>query len=242
MLTMKKNLKYTFSFFLLVTLYYAFVFIFLVMFADPQFQRFEQYHRLSNWDLKQHARGDFDGDGQIDLISFTGCAFLSSVQEASIPQSQRCTANGISEMVFRQPNKVGQKYVQNDQESFALTYENRSLVRHSYMGKMQDAPWSIFVRVDNKLEAYEITPTGLLQPHDAITLAQRVDEKFYSVSQFFFLFSIPLLAFSLILSLIFEPLWGASTNVPIYGTLILATITLSLYFAYKHAPKKDRTT
>src|SRR3989344_9600676 len=144
--------NYLFFFFLFLTICSLFIFFAFVFFPDPKFNRFEDYKRLYNWDLKQSAVGDFDNDGKKDVISYIGCAFLSSVSIQNIPQNQQCTEKGTTTVIYYPDKsiKIGQKYIpiqtiNLDIESFRGT--NRP-ISHSYLFKKQNENWKIFVNAE----------------------------------------------------------------------------------------------
>lgn len=77
---------------------------------DHPFFPHKEYYKIYNWDLPLHVSGkDIDKDGKNDLITFSGCAFLSSVEPESIPEEQRCEATGMS-VLEDEIHQVGRKY------------------------------------------------------------------------------------------------------------------------------------
>ncbi len=230
-------LKYAFVFSLVLTVYYTFVWFALPFFADPQMHRFDRYHRLWNWDLAQHARGDFDNDQQEDLISFTGCAFLSAVDSDQIPESRRCTATGIADMTFKgEETKVGQKYIQVDKIDLNLgAFDHDFPIFHSYLGKDTGENWRLFVQTNGTLHTYEIQSSGMLQDGGDASFANQIDEYLYFFSSFFFLLAIPLAPFAIVFSTIFDPLRPVAIQAPVYEVITLLTLTIILFTLWKRS-------
>ncbi len=238
----KNNLtKYFFFFFLSLTIYYAFVLAFLPFIADPKLSNFEQYYRLWNWDLRQHARGDFDQDGQEDLISFTGCAFLSAVDINTIPESKRCTAIGIASMFVKSDQElVGQKYIENEKYDLNLsTNDQKPPVTHSYLGKYKDANWKIYINENKQLKSYQIEKNGQLSEIQPTTIINKIDEFLYSISRFFVLLALPLVPLIIIFSPIFAPFRSINDLMPIYEITTLSIITIILFFIWKKKTKSN---
>lgn len=173
----------------------------LPFFVDPRLSRFEESHRLWNWDLKNHAQGDFDQDGNEDLITFTGCAFFSRVQVEDIPAAQQCTATGIARLTLLNDNQVGQKYITTSRFDLNLnTSDPDFTVTHSYLGKNSDQNWRIFVNSKEGLHAYEVLPNGVLEKGENITFLNRLDEQLYTLSTFFIVLALPFVVLMFIFS------------------------------------------
>lgn len=230
-----KWLKSAFFLFLVLTVYYTFVWLVLPLFADPQLHSFEKYSRVWNWDLKQHARGDFDQDGQEDLISFTGCAFLSSVVPNMIPEDRQCMATGIAALSFNgQDERIGQKYIETDDFDLNLNLLSKGLpITHSFIAKDAHDNWKIFVNSRGNLKIFKVQNSGLLENVDDVTISNRIDEFLYSISQFFIIFALPLIPISLIFNSIFEPFRPITTQAPIYEVTTLSTITIIIYVLWR---------
>lgn len=58
-------------------------------------QSWKEYHNIDNWNLgvglSPRDNVDIDGDGVVDSVRTSGCAFLSSVKTDSIPDVKKCT-------------------------------------------------------------------------------------------------------------------------------------------------------
>lgn len=233
----QKFLQYSFFFFLFFTIYYSFVWSVLPFFVDPRLHRFEKYHSLWNWDLSQHAIGDYDGDGKEDLISFTGCAFLSASNTSEIPETGRCIASGITTIFFPgEENLIGQKYILTDLYDLSLeALDKGSLISHSYLGKDEDKNWQIYINENGNFRTYEIERTSRLIGGSQVTFVNQVDELLYSISRLFVFFALPLVPLSFILTPLFESLRLTTYQVPIYEIVTLSSITAILYLLWTRA-------
>jgi len=197
-------------------------------FSDYQFNKFEKYERLYNWNLKEYAVGDFDSDGQKDVISYTGCAFLSSVNIKDIPQNQQCTAKGTTVVVYYpdKSEKIGQKYISI--KKFNLepedTHAENRPISHSYLFKKQNGNWKIFVN-SRELAIFEIRKDSLLQKTDHVPIEFKLDEILYFISGFYILLLLPL-----------SPLFSFTNrffSIEILFFLILPILTTVTYFLWK---------
>lgn len=169
----------------------------------PRFHFFTDYRPLNNWDLSNHARGDFDRDGKDDLITFTGCAFLSAVDLEQIPSATRCTARGIS-FQFDQDKSliIGQKFIQTEVFDLNLSTQNRAETGRSFLGKSRDGVWSIYADSASGLRRFDILPTGLLSQNDQITLADQLDLFMYGLSNTLLILTLPAFFVLMIISYI----------------------------------------
>lgn len=190
----------------------------LLSFSDPKFNRFEEYKQLDNWNLDLHAVGDFDNDGKKDAISYTGCAFLSSINTQDIPQNQQCTSNLVAVGYPYQKDRVGQKY--GDMNTTDLDLTRALPIYHSYLFKKHNENWKIFVK-SKQLVIFEIQKGRLLQKMENVPIEFRLDEVLYSMSWFPILLLLPL-----------SPLFFF-TQLPFLLLLILSTITVITYFLWK---------
>lgn len=228
----KKILKWFFYFFLILTIYYFFVWIVLPFFIDPKIHKFEKYEPLKNWDLDRNAIGDFDNDGKKDLISLTGCAFLSSVGVNNILQEKRCTANEIVPAYYEgKKDIIGQKYIEIDKNNIDLNLYNSSSITHSFVAKNKNENWKIFINSKDGLKIYEIQNNGLLKSVDKIGLSHKIDESLYFLSSLFLILVIPILPLSFAFN-------------PIYEVITLAIIMVVFFIlgkSIKIEKKNDRT-
>lgn len=216
----------------LVALYVLLTVYVLPFFIDPRINSFEDYHSLENWNLPGHAQGDFDQDGTTDLVTFTGCAFMSAADIDQIPEEKRCTATGMVEWVFPdQPEIVGQKIA--NLESFDLGASSdttpKNWIRHSYMGQDDEGEWTVVVNSkQDGLTLSRIGQDGLLYPVADIPIEYRIDEALYSLSRLWPILTLPLfLAMGLSLPVI-EP-YTTSQVVGISALFLLLLLLLAKY-------------
>ncbi len=94
-------------FFIISTIYYL---IFKNTNTSYSFvQKWNGYYSVLDLNLTSHAITDIDGDNQKDILSFSGCVFLSSISKNEIKPEKQCIAPEFSLIVFPDNNKVGQK-------------------------------------------------------------------------------------------------------------------------------------
>lgn len=224
---------------LVVTLYYLLVVLLLPVFVDPQIQRFEKYEKILNWELPQHARGDFDGDGKEDLVSFTGCAFFSLAEADNIPEKKRCTATGIAMIAYPdQSTRIGQKYIDTDVVDLNLAFTSNTVkIVHSYIAKNKNENWKLFVNSNNGMRVYELGNDSILRESHQSLLVYKLNEVLYRISRLSTLLITPLLPLFFILS----PL-SALIAYDFYFELVflgLACLTSVLYVFKRILGKKD---
>ncbi|MFH2032486.1 MAG: hypothetical protein ABIJ40_17960 [Bacteroidota bacterium] len=70
--------------------------------------KWKEYFSLDDWNIASHATVDLDNDGIDDIVTFTGCSFLSSLPADKIPKQQQCKEPEMSLIVFPNEEKVGQ--------------------------------------------------------------------------------------------------------------------------------------
>lgn len=224
--------------------YSALVWRGLPLLIDPNLSGFEQTERLKNWDLSRHARGDFDGDGSEDLISFTGCAFLSAAQPDLIPLDQRCTAPGIASFVF-DDSRVGQKYIRTDTSQLDLgTKIGQTRIRHAYLGKHKDALWRIYAQQSGQsLTSYQIQPDGVLSDPLPVTPLNRLDELLYSLSSLFILLALPTLPLVLLMAPVLSFFQSRELSLTPWQTWTILLVFLAAAYtslrAWHHLSKKN---
>lgn len=236
-----KLIKHLFFFFLLFTIYFTFVWAILPIFTDPQINRFEEYNRLWNWDLKQHARGDFDNDGNEDLITFTGCAFLTSANTNVIPNEKRCTATGIVGMFNKKEiQQIGQKYIEATEYDLTLDLNDQTPISHSYLGKEKNDNWKIFINQNNKLRIYRIENNGQLSEINKTKLTHEIDEILYYFSRYFIILALPLMPLSFIFSIFFSPFRSINSLIPIQEIISLFAITGVLFHLWRKAERNNK--
>lgn len=97
-----------------------------------------------------HAITDLDNDGKKDIITFTNCAFLSSVTAQSISSNKRCEESGMSIIAFPDnTTTVGQKLV--SQKPFHYQW-----FRKSYLVKTHNDIWKFYDMNGLQLRTYEL--------------------------------------------------------------------------------------
>lgn len=221
-----KLLRYLFYSFLFLTIYSYFVWFVLLSFSDPQFNRFEKYKELYNWNQKQHAIDDFDGDGKDDLVDFRGCGFFSSLDINKVPQQQRCIAPIMTKIYLKNQDLIGQKIYQlpvSNLEAENIRNYTKLPVSHSFLFKKHNESWKIFVN-SRKLEIFEIRKDGLLQKMKNVPVEFKLDEALYMISELSF---IPLYSFSYLFSFVpYFPGWS-------FFLIISPTVTIIFYFLSK---------
>jgi len=226
-------LKRLFFSFLILTIYFLFVWFFLVNLADPKLTHFQNYHRLVNWDSTAHGDDDFDNDGKKDLITASGCAFLSSVKIDSIPGTQRCKADKLVGSFFKDgTERTGQKYIPTDLDFSYI--DSRLPVSHSYLARNKGENWKIYIVYDGNSKIYEIENNGKLVDKGTFSLISRLDEFLYFISSFFVLFNIPLIPLFFTLAPILEKFGFINdSNILFCYLIVLALITVILYLISK---------
>ena len=132
-----------------------------VVLDNPTFTH-TNYEKIYNWDLPHHVFDqDLDGDRKNDLVTFTGCVFLTRVSEKNIPANRRCTATGISEMFADLP-RIGQKYIQTDTTNLNLDWPKYLHVNYSYAFRNNNS-WHIVVNEGLSVNMYKVGVNGLLE-------------------------------------------------------------------------------
>lgn len=219
---MWKKIYYSLTSFLVV---YIISLVYALVIPSVNFVIGKEYRSLVNWDLPSHQTDDFDGDGKKDLISFTGCAFLSTKKEKSIPEGQQCRARGISHFVFTE-DKIGQKFLKRPTEDFSLDYASNPF--HAYMTKPSDK-WLIHVNDLGRggLLAFEIEKDGSIKPTQNGLLLDYVNEFIYSAS-WFGMFVVILISYPLTLLNI----------APMFGVLVYIFLWIITFYKYKDTINK----
>lgn len=184
---MKKKLIFPLKVILIPIFLYIF-FVVFVLFSTtfpihPLIQDFHDYKTLDNWDLDTHAVGDFDSDGITDLVTFTGCAFLSSVNNNSIPENKKCIATGIMEIFIKNPQyHIGQKFIDTNNTDLTLNQDGYQALTYAYLGKSKDGLWRIYSEHENKMVIWEIRKNKLITKTNNVPLATYLDKFIYQAS------------------------------------------------------------
>jgi hypothetical protein len=147
---------------------------------NPSFT-YTSYRKIYNWDLLIHVIDqDFDGDKKNDLVTFTGCVFLTRVSEKIIPANKQCVATGISSM-FKDIPRVGQKYIHTDMTDLNLDWPKYLHVSYSYAFR-DNSSWYIVVNEGLSLNMYKIGVNGLLE-NVQIPWSHRIHVVIYRLSE-----------------------------------------------------------
>lgn len=141
----------------LSSLFFIFLFITIYLFAIKETsknysltQSWKEYYSLEDWNLSMHAIVDIDNDGQKDMVTFTNCAFLSSVPVENITSDKLCEEPGISVIAFPDNiTSVGQKLV--SQKLFKYQW-----FRKSYLVKTPSDIWKFYDMNGLQLRVYEL--------------------------------------------------------------------------------------
>jgi hypothetical protein len=161
--TVQANLHHRFIFYVAVGVT-IFLFLFLTMYfiafkdtgkSYSLVQTWKEYYGVEDWNLTKHAIADIDGDGKKDMVTFTNCAFLSSVTKNQIAPENRCMEPGISRIVFQDENeRVGQKLT----PSKPFFYQ---WLRKSYLVKTKSDIWKFYDMNGFQLRVYELDTNKL---------------------------------------------------------------------------------
>lgn len=137
-------------------------------------QSWKEYHSLEDWNLAMHAIADLDGDGKKDMITFTNCAFLSSVPSEKIPEDKHCKEPGMSALVFPDNSiSVGQKLSSNP--------FNYQWLRKSYLVKTKNNMWKYYDMNGLQVRTYELRENSLFVEVEP-TILDRFDIFTYQLS------------------------------------------------------------
>jgi|GEM_PF-1292840 len=147
---------------LLVCVIFAFLFItiYLLVFKETGksyslVQSWKEYYSLADWNLALHAITDIDGDGKKDMITFTNCAFFSSLSPEKIPEDQQCQEPGMSIITFPDNSiSIGQKLF--SQKPFRYQW-----LKKSYLVKTGDGVWKFYDMNGLQLRTFELRENNL---------------------------------------------------------------------------------
>ncbi len=150
-------------------LFYFLGFIFVAgWLTDHPLFPHQNFRPIYDWDLPAHSMDlDLDGDQKKDLISFTGCAFLSSQDATHLPASQQCTARGV--VGFNKDlQPTGQKFISSDETDLDLgNYSNDPSLGFGYYAYLYENndQWFLVVKQnwEKAPQTYQISNQGLNQ-------------------------------------------------------------------------------
>lgn len=118
-------------------------------------QSYKSYFGVEDWNLSKHAVLDVDGDDIQDMITFTGCAFLSRVSKQNIPIEKQCVEPTMSSIVFpKNSNIVGQKI--SSSKPFRYNW-----LRKSYLVKTQEDIWKFYDLSGLQVRTFELDKNNL---------------------------------------------------------------------------------
>ncbi len=232
----------------------------LPFFVNPHFLSFKRYFRLYNWQLPEHAVGDFDGDGKKDLVSFTGCAFLSAASMGGVYKENQCVASGVDLLLANNSDKklIGQKYINTDTYNLNLDSffsdgprdESKINIKHSYLGVDNQDNTFIIVNTGRKIVAYRVGLNGLLEevPPGLMII---LNEKLYSFSRMVHVFrlyqiTLPLFMATILLIAPIEHIYSrfglklSETQTILVQVVSLVILSTILYTACKQILKSHQ--
>lgn len=146
----------------LVVILYIPITIFFLSIKDTSasyslFQHWKEYYSVEDWNMTMHAVTDIDGDGKNDVIVFSNCAFLSSVNQMQIPENQRCMEPSMAGITFpERPDIVGQRLGQNSTLFF-------NWMRKSYLVKTQRDEWRYYDMNGFRLRVFRLRADNLFE-------------------------------------------------------------------------------
>ena len=172
-LTLWTGLLYFGLFWLVLT---AFLFFFGNTGESYSFtQKWAEYYSLEDWNISAHAITDIDQDGKNDIVTFTNCAFLSSVSVGMIPVEKRCEAPGMSGLVFMDDSvTVGQKLI--SKKPFVYDW-----LLKSYLTKSKDGVWKFYNMNGLQLRTF-VMDKNLMFNESVPTYRDRIDVLTYQIS------------------------------------------------------------
>jgi len=138
-------------------------------------QSWKEYYGLEDWNLSKHGITDIDGDGKKDLITFTGCVFLSSIVETEIPLDKQCQEPWISTVVFPDHSiNTGQNLISTK----PFHYQG---LRKSFLVKTINDTWKYYDMNGLQIRTFELEENGIFNETKP-TLLDKVDTLTYQVS------------------------------------------------------------
>lgn len=162
----------------LFTLIFITIYLFVFKETNKSYslaQAWKEYYSLEDWNLTMHAITDIDGDGKKDVITFTNCAFLSSISPEQIAAENECQAPGMSSIAFPDNSvSVGQKLI--SQNPF-----NYEWLKKSYLVKTNNDRWKFYDMNGLQLRTYELESDHLFKEVNP-TFLDRIDVLTYQLS------------------------------------------------------------
>lgn len=138
-------------------------------------QTWKEYYSTEDWNLAMHAIVDIDGDNKKDIVTFTNCAFLSSVKTENIPSDKQCEEPGMSNIDFPDNDvSVGQKL--SSQKPFSYQW-----LRKSYLVKTHNDIWRFYDMNGLQIRVFELGKDHLFTEVNP-TFLDKVDTFTYQLS------------------------------------------------------------
>ena len=129
------------------------MFVIFLEVTDKNFsitQSWKEYFSLEDWNLSGHAIVDVDNDGKKDMVTFTNCAFLSTISAEKIPIQKQCEEPSMSTIAFPDnATTVGQKL--SSQTPFHYQW-----LKKSYLVKTKNNVWKFYDMNGIFLRTYEL--------------------------------------------------------------------------------------
>lgn len=158
-------------FFALMTFYYLFVGENDKSYGSP---RWREYFSVEDWNLPKHAITDIDGDGRNDLVTFTNCAFLSSIGAEKISKDRQCQEPEMAPLVFAGGEKmIGQALV--SRRLFGYDW-----LKKSHLVKTENGKWRFYEINGWQVRAFEMKDDGLFEEIEP-SLTDKTDAAFYQI-------------------------------------------------------------
>jgi len=154
-----------------------------VKYNELRFNKFEEVHELSNWDLDRSYLGDIDNDGRKDEITPYGCAILSSINEGNIPKEKQCRLGPPHISLQGTESQIGQKYINTSENVLSKDREDVIRLSYSYLAREKNKPWRIYAWQDG-LTIYEIQKNVLVKI-DASTFDDYLNFAYYRLTNLF---------------------------------------------------------
>lgn len=142
-------------------------------------QKWEKYYSLDDWNMPSHAVADFDGDGKMDEVPFSLCAYISSANLDTIPKERRCS----------QPEYIINPAINKEsggQMMFYTTKKNpfsflQGHVRKSFIVKTKEGKWKAYIYGRFLLDINELGKDGLFHM-SSLSFLDYIDYLYYQTT------------------------------------------------------------
>ncbi len=140
-------------------------------------QKYNSYFGLEDWNLTKHVSVDLDSDDIKDMVTFTNCAFLSSVSEDKVPREKQCREPEMSIIGFSDGDvSVGQNLI--SAKPFRYNW-----LRKSYLVQTQSNVWKFYDINGLQVRTYELGKGQLFNEINP-TILDKIDVFVYQISHF----------------------------------------------------------